>query len=238
MDETIQRLENWIFGHKRRWCKIGIKDGYGACCWHIELHDGKNENGTNKVIHAAEVNFLTPTSPDVVYVQDADDETDPTWPGLAATINAALNKAEENEGISMKKEYKEELEKQKKEIENKLSLFERFPDLHEYRGRWNNYLCSKKVNEIANEVEFRHSCGCCPDAVLYAMPYIKIEGNKIYSDPAQIGIGEKQHLGEKAWHSWKDKIKEQGCSEEVIKKIEKMFEENPPYPKWDENDDN
>lgn len=88
-DDTIDRLEKFLHGHKARWVNIRIDDGYGATCWQVELTtEGKG------VIRCAETNFITGKPlPDCYVVVDGDELDD--WPGLAATINLAIDKAEE-----------------------------------------------------------------------------------------------------------------------------------------------
>lgn len=36
-NNQLTRLENFIFGHKSRYCQIGIDDGYGATCWSVDI---------------------------------------------------------------------------------------------------------------------------------------------------------------------------------------------------------
>jgi hypothetical protein len=130
---------------------------------------------------------------------------------------------------------KDELQSQIYNAQRKLALLEQFPDLHKYSGRWDKYLCSELVNPIATGVDFVHSCGCCSDAVLYAMPYVEVAKERIYSDPAQIAIGEKSpNGGERSWHNWAEKIKDHGLPGAIIEQIKKMFEENQER---DEEDD-
>ena len=85
----IKRLEDWKQGHKNRSVEIGIDDGYGATCWTVTLNAGK------KKVVASEVSFWecdAPLPEHIVFVRSEDDESD--WPGLEATINAAIDRAE------------------------------------------------------------------------------------------------------------------------------------------------
>lgn len=101
--DAIKRLEAWKCGSKSRWVKIGKDNGYGASCWEVELHAG------DYAVLAAEVNFFECEPQDnVVFVRwcKGDQyyqwtgagyellEDDGDWPGLAATIHAAIDKAE------------------------------------------------------------------------------------------------------------------------------------------------
>jgi hypothetical protein len=79
---SIERLEEWKSVHKARSVQIGIDDGYGASCWEVELC---HEHGRTIGV---EVSFFIGTPHPwvaVVGLQDND------WPGLAATIHAALD---------------------------------------------------------------------------------------------------------------------------------------------------
>jgi hypothetical protein len=86
-DDLLGRLETWRNGHKSRSVQIGIDNGYGATCWTVDLC------GKGQTVHAAEVSFFEgegEAAPDnVVFVQDGN-----SWPGLHATLAAALERAE------------------------------------------------------------------------------------------------------------------------------------------------
>ena len=87
-NDLLGRLETWRNGHKSRSVEIGIDNGYGATCWTVDLC------GNGLTVHAAEVSFWegeAESAPNnVVFVKDAD-----KWPGLHATLAAALDRAEE-----------------------------------------------------------------------------------------------------------------------------------------------
>jgi len=75
---------------------------------------------------------------------------------------------------------------------------------------------------------------------LYAMPYIERNGQRIYSDPAQIGIGEKPgywRSGEKSWDDWQEEVKKHGLPDHIIAKIEQFFKDNPVIDWADEEKD-
>lgn len=113
---TLTRLEKWKSGHKARSVSISHDDGYGACCWVVELWGkGKkfkkaavkainsdevvvipvmDEDKKEGYVYAAEINFFEYDKlPEyVVYIVDGNSDED--WPGLEAVINAALDRAE------------------------------------------------------------------------------------------------------------------------------------------------
>lgn len=83
---AIARLENWHSAHKARWAKIEIDDGYGATCWRVDLHgEGK------RTVHASECSFMEGDLPENAVTAETEDDC---FPGLEATINAALDKWE------------------------------------------------------------------------------------------------------------------------------------------------
>lgn len=91
----------------------------------------------------------------------------------------------------------EKINKLKNEASNLETLIEEFPDLHEYPGRWQTFLSSKKVNDNPEKINYGHSCGCCEDAALYIYFYVERLGTKVYSDPPFICIGSKnEYYGE------------------------------------------
>lgn len=92
----LARLEAWSNGHKARSVEIESPNGYGAGCWSVTLG---HERGTTQ---AAEVSFWTrppEKGGEVAYraecekvgVVFARNIGDRGWPGLEATITAALD---------------------------------------------------------------------------------------------------------------------------------------------------
>lgn len=93
--DAIAALEDWKHQEKCRRVKIKIDDGYGATCWRVELHRGKQavfcsetnflgSDGVNPLWHEHEGNLYC-----VVVEGDAED-----WPGLAKTIQRAIECAD------------------------------------------------------------------------------------------------------------------------------------------------
>lgn len=107
---------------------------------------------------------------------------------------------------------------------------ENFPDLEIKTNRWgNDWLASAQVNNLADNVDLIHSCGCCEDAVLYAMPYIIVDETKIYSDPSQISIGERCYCGERPDSDWQEELKKHGIiNQNIFEHIEKFFKDHDP----------
>jgi len=108
------------------------------------------------------------------------------------------------------------------------------------KDRWGNErFYSVSVNDKADSVDFHHSCGCCPGAALYARPYLKVEGTKIYTDPRYftIGYGNEFGFGEDEQDGWEEKMREKNISEEVIKKTREYLDDNKPGYDDEEDED-
>lgn len=93
--DTFEALEKWKSGHKSYSVDIHIDNSYGATCWDVRL-----VSGTEDVVIANEVAFFLPepgTVPpkNLTFVIPLGEDMD-GWPGLEATILAALKRAEEN----------------------------------------------------------------------------------------------------------------------------------------------
>ncbi|WCF11697.1 hypothetical protein NDS46_30585 (plasmid) [Paenibacillus thiaminolyticus] len=114
-----------------------------------------------------------------------------------------------------------------------IKVNEIFEDLAERRDRWGTiYYSTPEVNKQVNEVEFRHSCGCCSNASLLAYFYKIFHGVKIYSEPYSICIGEKYTLGwgDIANSQWKEELRKHGIPEILDEKIEEYFGSHAPRP--------
>ncbi len=86
--DTIRRLEEWQSKSKSHSVRIEIDDGYGATCWTVTLRRGVSQiqaqestGESCRVMLGGNVTLLVGGEGD--------------WPGLEATINAAIDAAEE-----------------------------------------------------------------------------------------------------------------------------------------------
>ena len=120
--------------------------------------------------------------------------------------------------------------KELREEANKLEKIRKeFPDLREGRDRWNKkFLCAKSVNVRVNKYTATHSCGCCSDSPYYIMPYLEFEGERIYSDPFQICVGERcEYIYGQRWYSdWKDRLSKHEIPESLIAEIKKEADDD------------
>lgn len=108
MEDPLKELEDWVGGAKGRYVReICISTGYDASCWGVTLGNtdmklqedwvcaDMKRNSANAEVYAAEVSFFEyngPQRPNVVIVASDDMED---WPGLGATIMAAIKRAKE-----------------------------------------------------------------------------------------------------------------------------------------------
>jgi len=124
----------------------------------------------------------------------------------------------------------EKLVKEEKELDLIKRIKEKYPLLEINEDRWNfKRMSTEEVNTIVDDVYIHHSCGCCPDAVLMARPFIKIDGVLIYSDPCSFSIGEKTYDGgDYPWDNWEDNMRKCNIPESVIEIIKEYFEKNKP----------
>jgi hypothetical protein len=96
------------------------------------------------------------------------------------------------------------------------------------RERWG----AKSANPLVTHVQFDHSCGCCPDPVLYACcslgaaeedPFI------VHSDPTRFIIGQKDPCSgtdEPSYKKdWAAELRAANIPEKVVAYIAKYFEE-------------
>lgn len=72
--DACDRLGNWVDGDKRHSVVIGHDDGFGASCWEVELYCDRDR------VSSSEAELMREMKCD--------------WPGLAAVIHAAIDKAE------------------------------------------------------------------------------------------------------------------------------------------------
>ena len=88
---------------------------------------------------------------------------------------------------------KDKISKLDQEKQKLNSILEAFPDVEEVLLRWKSVFVSPSINPIVKEWYTAKSCGCCPDPVIYLMPYVKINDEYVYSKPPQITIGEYKY---------------------------------------------
>lgn len=134
------------------------------------------------------------------------------------------------------KEKINEVAKLQKEIETYQELKIQFPDLSYSIDRWKHFrLHSKCVDEIATDVDIRHSCGCCSDSPLFARPYIIVGGVQIFSCET-FTIGEKAYNGgDHPLPGWRTKLLNAKLPQEIVDRVEAYF--GISKPSECENDD-
>lgn len=116
-------------------------------------------------------------------------------------------------------------------------ILEVYPDVELKVDRWNReYLCSPSVNTEAKEVLMKFNCGCCADSPLQAMPYVKVEGQTIWSEPQYFFVGDPfNYDGVLPKKGWKERMRAKNISEEVISKVEASLRAR--FPRFDPDDE-
>jgi len=135
---------------------------------------------------------------------------------------------------------KDSISKAEAELEQIKILALPFPDLVVKSNKWGDKkFTSKMVTSMAVDFDTGYSCSCCIDSPLYAYPFVEFDGNRVYSNPDSIYIGERNCYveGEKLYdQSCLDILKEQGFNDELIGKIRELVVQTPIYL-GDSNDD-
>ena len=128
----------------------------------------------------------------------------------------------------------QELNKQKSEAEVLAKIAEKYSDIRECSDRWQRkYYVSEMANPDMTNYSMCHSCGCCPDPVLYVYPYLEIDGVKIYAGPlagyskSPFCIGEREawHYTDRSFDGWKEKMVAAKIPQHIIDSIQKHFDE-------------
>ncbi len=110
MSKELERLEKWHSGHKSRQVTVEIGSSYGATCWSVHLY------GNGKHLCCAETSFFgtdedrgrtdwgpkkdllvehVEAYPEEYFSVVVDGDSMRGWPGLARTIDRALERADE-----------------------------------------------------------------------------------------------------------------------------------------------
>lgn len=128
-------------------------------------------------------------------------------------------------------------------LKARFNLFNLYKDLDLVgAGHGRAWYTSKEINEETGpdkvSIQINRSCGCCPDAIVYASPYCTVEGINVYATPIKCTIGEGLTYGSgiDPYPSRFNKYKEYGYSEDIIERIEHYLTENPPVRYEDENE--
>jgi hypothetical protein len=101
-----------------------------------------------------------------------------------------------------------------------------FPDLKKKVGRWNKVVFySRSVNARVTDYDSRHNCGCCQDSPLEIWPYVMTEHGRVYSDPPEFRVGERDPMlsGDRPYEGWDKKMREAEIPETIIAAVAVHF---------------
>ena len=108
-------------------------------------------------------------------------------------------------------------------------MLQAFPNLRRREGRWKKIVYyTKDVNTRATRFDMRHNCGCCSDSPLEVWPYFESPFGKIYSDPPDFKVGERDacYGGDIPYKGWEAKMRDAGIPEEVIGPVSRIFRDS------------
>jgi len=132
----------------------------------------------------------------------------------------------------MNNTFNKHLESLQKEINDKqlhlnnLRLLQlTYPDLNISIDRWNKIkYYSNLANENVTNCDIYYSCGCCYDSMIKVSPYIQTQYGRIYSDPSQFLIGEKNCDGPDLQdNNWEQILLDHKIPTLIIDKVKQYF---------------
>lgn len=122
----------------------------------------------------------------------------------------------------------EKLQKESAKAQAELGHIERlrreFPDLETDRDRWGRVrYMAKSANAKVDQVLFHLNCGCCADSPLHARPYLKFEGETIYSNPCNVMVGSPHAWGNgfSEGKGWRKTYEDAGINPKVLEMIQR-----------------
>jgi hypothetical protein len=127
------------------------------------------------------------------------------------------------------------IETLRKEAAQKLSeasqleaMLQAYPNLRKRVGRWEKIAYyTKDVNAHVTRFDLRHNCGCCNDSPLEVWPYLETPYGKVYSDPPDFRVGEKEpcYGGDIPHKGWDTTMRDAGIPEPIIGAVSIHFRE-------------
>jgi len=142
-------------------------------------------------------------------------------------------------------DYTQKLAKQVSELGEQLkqidAIHSKFHDITIEVSRWGTErISSALANKHVEDVDFVADCGCCSDAPMYALPFLMVEGKRVYSSPVRFYLGDHNACGygiiERG--GWEREMREAGMPESIILKTRNFLtEESPRYYSDDEDED-
>jgi hypothetical protein len=122
----------------------------------------------------------------------------------------------------------QQLTEQQQEYATLVKIAEKYPDLKEHTDRWGNkYYTSASANQDVTDYDLRHSCGCCPDSILYLYPYLLIDVVKVYGGPLPFNIGDQEPSYGTARPNpyWIEELTKAKIPEFIISKLQEYFDQ-------------
>ncbi len=126
---------------------------------------------------------------------------------------------------------KTEIDAMSAEAERLKKMYEAYPDLKKYEGRWGKIAYhAQSVNVKVTDYDRRFNCGCCPDSPLEIWPYLETPMGKVYSSPPSFMVGDRYDHGCEVipYGAWDSDMKKAGIPDALIERVRQIFkvEEN------------
>lgn len=117
----------------------------------------------------------------------------------------------------------QEFTKQAYEHHQLLKLREKLPDLDIHTNRWGHqHYVSDLIIKDCNDYLSGRDCGCCVDSPHYIMPYINMDGFKVYTKKYRFYIGENDYsyiFQAVEPEKLEKELKDYGFNNDFVKKI-------------------
>lgn len=116
-------------------------------------------------------------------------------------------------------------DKARLELERLERLQAAYPDMQKHVNRWKTVrYYSAMVNTVVNDLEIRHSCGCCPDAACEVWPFLETPNGRVYTDPPRFSVGERSWTGrDRPDPNWEEALYKAQIPELLIQRVRDHF---------------
>jgi hypothetical protein len=144
---------------------------------------------------------------------------------------AAAWKAKQEEAVRLA--VPRDIERLRKEAAERIAeadkleaMLKQYPNLRKRVGRWEKVAYyTSDVNTKVDRFDIRHNCGCCNDSPLEIWPYLETPIGKVYSDPPDFRVGQRDpcYGGDVPYEGWDTKMREAGLPEMIIGAVSMHF---------------
>jgi hypothetical protein len=95
------------------------------------------------------------------------------------------------------------------------------------KDKWNNeFPCDDSVNSTVDHVEIKRECECCLGAPVHAHMFVVKDGERVYSDPPFVLVGQRTPRGTREFISWRNDLRDNKINSVIAEYIETFFREH------------